>query len=116
MTPGSRSSALLLPGCPDYGDRDGHRTRTSQGPRQVVRRAIRWHPGLAGAVLYTWLTLVFGLILLPSAFRCPLGISEIYMKILSGFEGESVERCCASSSEGFGRAEEPGAMGDKVRG
>ncbi|XP_040093191.1 glycerol-3-phosphate acyltransferase 3 isoform X2 [Oryx dammah] len=37
---------------------------------------------LAGQILYTWLTLVFGLILLPSAFGVSLGISEIYMKIL----------------------------------
>lgn len=37
---------------------------------------------LAGQILYTWLTLVLGLILLPSAFGVSLGISEIYMKIL----------------------------------
>lgn len=37
---------------------------------------------LAGKILSTWLTLVLGLILLPSAFGVSLGISEIYMKIL----------------------------------
>lgn len=37
---------------------------------------------LAGKILSTWLTLVLGLILLPSAFGLSLGISEIYMKIL----------------------------------
>uniref|UniRef100_A0A4X1TQC1 Glycerol-3-phosphate acyltransferase 3 n=2 Tax=Sus scrofa TaxID=9823 RepID=A0A4X1TQC1_PIG len=37
---------------------------------------------LAGKIFYTWLTLVLGFILLPSAFGVSLGISEIYMKIL----------------------------------
>lgn len=37
---------------------------------------------LAVKLLSTWLTLVGGLILLPSAFGLSLGISEIYMKIL----------------------------------
>lgn len=37
---------------------------------------------LAAKVLSTWLTLVLGLILLPSAFGVSLGISEVYMKIL----------------------------------
>ncbi|XP_029411196.1 glycerol-3-phosphate acyltransferase 3 isoform X2 [Nannospalax galili] len=37
---------------------------------------------LAVKVLAIWLTLVLGLILLPSAFGLSLGISEIYMKIL----------------------------------
>lgn len=63
---------------------------------------------LAGKILSTWLTLVLGLILLPSAFGVSLGISELYMKILvktlevsprrdvafphlGGFEGEPWE-------------------------
>uniref|UniRef100_A0A2K6F4B0 Glycerol-3-phosphate acyltransferase 3 n=1 Tax=Propithecus coquereli TaxID=379532 RepID=A0A2K6F4B0_PROCO len=37
---------------------------------------------LAGKILSTWLTLVLGFILLPSAFGVSLGISEMYMKIL----------------------------------
>ncbi|XP_023409065.1 glycerol-3-phosphate acyltransferase 3 isoform X2 [Loxodonta africana] len=37
---------------------------------------------LAGKILSTWLTVVIGLILLPSAFGVSLGISELYMKIL----------------------------------
>lgn len=37
---------------------------------------------LAGKILSTWLALVLGLILLPSAFGVSLGISELYMKIL----------------------------------
>ncbi|XP_027241624.1 glycerol-3-phosphate acyltransferase 3 isoform X2 [Cricetulus griseus] len=37
---------------------------------------------LAVKVLSTWLTLVVGLIVLPSAFGLSLGISEFYMKIL----------------------------------
>uniref|UniRef100_A0A8C8TQM9 Glycerol-3-phosphate acyltransferase 3 n=1 Tax=Peromyscus maniculatus bairdii TaxID=230844 RepID=A0A8C8TQM9_PERMB len=37
---------------------------------------------LAMKLLSTWLTLVIGLILLPSAFGLSIGISEIYMKIL----------------------------------
>lgn len=37
---------------------------------------------LAEKILFTWLKLVLGLILLPSAFGVSLGISEIYMKIL----------------------------------
>lgn len=37
---------------------------------------------LAVKLLSTWLTLVGGLILLPSAFGLSLGISELYMKIL----------------------------------
>lgn len=37
---------------------------------------------LAVKLLSTWLTLVVGLILLPSVFGLSLGISEVYMKIL----------------------------------
>lgn len=37
---------------------------------------------LVGKILFTWLSLVLGLILLPSAFGVSLGISEVYMKIL----------------------------------
>ncbi|KFO38391.1 Glycerol-3-phosphate acyltransferase 3 [Fukomys damarensis] len=37
---------------------------------------------LVAKVLSTWLTLVLGLILLPSAFGLSLGISEVYMRIL----------------------------------
>ncbi|KAJ8787696.1 hypothetical protein J1605_022727 [Eschrichtius robustus] len=37
---------------------------------------------LVGKIVYTWLTLVLGFILLPSAFGVSLGISELYMKIL----------------------------------
>lgn len=37
---------------------------------------------LVAKIFFTWLSLVFGLILLPSAFGMSLGISEMYMKIL----------------------------------
>lgn len=46
-----------------------------------VRRAMD-SGELAGKIVYTWLTLVLGFILLPSAFGLSLGISELYMKIL----------------------------------
>lgn len=50
-------------------------------PSETVRPAMEGAE-LAGKVLSTWLALVLGLILLPSAFGVSLGISEIYMKIL----------------------------------
>lgn len=76
-------SALLLPELPsDYLETG---TAIALGPPPGtpvgVRRAMDGTE-LAGQILYTWLTLVFGLILLPSAFGVSLGISEIYMKIL----------------------------------
>lgn len=53
-------------------------------PGDISQRACRDMEGadLAVKLLSTWLTLVGGLILLPSAFGLSLGISEIYMKIL----------------------------------
>lgn len=57
---------------------------------------------LAGKILFTWLTGVLGLILLPSAFGVSLGISEIYMKILVKTLEVSVRRDVASrTSEGL---------------
>lgn len=49
---------------------------------------------LAVKVLSTWLTLVVGLIVLPSAFGLSLGISEFYMKILvKTLEVSAAEGC-----------------------
>lgn len=70
---------------------------------------------LAGQILYTWLTLVLGLILLPSAFGVSLGISEIYMKILVKTLEVSPWRDAAPPPRralGWG---EPGAMENEVR-
>lgn len=57
---------------------------------------------LAGKILSTWLTLVLGLILLPSAFGVSLGISEIYMKILvKTLEVSACRDEASSTSEGW---------------
>lgn len=64
---------------------------------------------LAGKILSTWLTLVLGLILLPSAFGVSLGISEIYMKILVKTLEVSVWGMWRpDAAEGF-RERDPGA-------
>ena len=79
-----------------------------------VRRAMDGAE-LAGQILYTWLTLVLGLILLPSAFGVSLGISEIYMKILVKTVEVSPWRDAAPPPRralGWG---EPGAMENEVR-
>ncbi|EPY76870.1 1-acylglycerol-3-phosphate O-acyltransferase 9 [Camelus ferus] len=63
------------------GDRDSRHGRTASADPFWVPRAMDGSE-LAGKILYTWMTLVLGFILLPSAFGVSLGISQIYMKIL----------------------------------
>lgn len=68
---------------------------------------------LAGKIFTTWLTLVLGLILLPSAFGVSLGISEIYMKIL--VKTLEVSSCRDAVSQHLGGLEgDPGQWGPRV--
>lgn len=68
---------------------------------------------LAGKLLSTWLTLVIGLILLPSAFGVSLGISEMYMKILVKTLEVSVRGPTRrpGTVEGFGEREPRAVVG-----
>lgn len=77
-------SAPLLPELPPDCLGTGTTVPLGPPPWTPSERVPRTMEGteLAGKILSTWLTLVLGLILLPSAFGVSLGISEIYMKIL----------------------------------
>lgn len=67
---------------------------------------------LAGRIFYTWLTLVLGFILLPSAFGVSLGISEIYMKILvKTLEVSAWRDAAPPSGRAFGRSRDCGKLG-----
>lgn len=73
---------------------------------------------LVGKIFFTWLTLVLGLILLPSAFGVSLGISEMYMKILVKTLEVSVPAPRRASGRvwGWGPREEPSLGGASSEG